>query len=454
MKPHTRTAQTAEMFRPRLDELLNMKHPLIRLAGLIDWGLIEQHFAGHFTSGRGRPALPPRLVAGLLYLQHAHDASDEVVVNTWLENPYWQFFTGETYLQIELPIDPSSLTRWRQRIGEEGVELLLAATIEAARAAGLIKRSSLERVIVDTTVCPKAIAHPTDSRLLERSRQHLVKFAQDNGLSLRQNYNREAPRLATQVGRYAHAKQYKRMRGAIRTLRTRVGRVQRDVQRGLQRQVAQLPQHVQAKGQDLLQRVGRILTQKTKDKNKLYALHAPEVECISKGKAHKPYEFGVKVSVATTLKEGLVVGMRAMPGNPYDGHTLNEAIEQVSILANHRPRTAIVDKGYQGADVPGVQVLRSGQRRGVTRTLKAMIKRRSAIEPTIGHMKSDGRLGRNPLKGALGDALHAVLCGAGHNIRLLVSLLRLFVACLLAAVLAWLRQSPVNQQAQTALAGA
>ena len=450
MKPHRRMPQTAEMFRPRLDEQLNMQHPLIRLAGLMDWELIEHHFAGHFTSGRGRPALSPRLVAGLLYLQHANDASDEMVVNTWLENPYWQFFTGETYLQTELPIDPSSLTRWRQRIGEEGVELLLAVTIEAARAAGMIKRSSLDKVIVDTTVMPKAIAHPTDSRLLERSRQHMVKFAQDNGLNLRQNYNREAPRLATQVGRYAHAKQYKRMRAAIKTLRTRVGRVQRDVQR----QLTKLPEQVQAKGQDLLQRVGRILTQKTKDKNKLYALHAPEVECISKGKARNPYEFGVKVTLATTLKEGLVVGMRSMPGNPYDGHTLDETIEQVSILANHRPRTVMVDKGYKGAEVEGVQILRSGQRRGVTRTMKAMIKRRSAIEPTIGHMKSDGRLDRNPLKGALGDALHAVLCGAGHNIRLLLSLLRLFVAHLQAVVLAWLARSACHYRVQVALTAA
>jgi IS5 family transposase len=131
------------------------------------------------------------------------------------------------------------------------------------------------------------------------------------------------------VGRYAHAKQYKRMRAAIKTLRTRVGRVQRDVQR----QLAKLPEQVQAKGRDLLQRVGRILTQKTKDKNKLYALHAPEVECNSKGKARNPYEFGVKVTLATTLKEGLLVGMRSMPGNPYDGHTLEETIEQVSILS-------------------------------------------------------------------------------------------------------------------------
>jgi IS5 family transposase len=436
MKPHQRTAKTPDMFRPRLDEQINMKHALVRLAGLMDWELIERHFAGHFTSGRGRPALPPRLVAGLLYLQHANDASDEMVVNTWLENPYWQFFTGETYLQTELPLDPSSLTRWRQRIGEEGVELLLAVTIEAARAAGLIKRASLDKVIVDTTVMPKAIAHPTDSRLLERSRQHMVKFAQDNGLKLRQNYNREAPRLTTQVGRYAHAKQYKRMRGALKTLRTRVGRVQRDVQR----QLAKLPEQMQAKGQDLLQRVGRILTQKTKDTNKLYALHAPEVECISKGKARNPYEFGVKVTVATTLKEGLVVGMRSLPGNPYDGHTLDEAIEQVGILTNQRPRTVMVDKGYRGAEVEGVQILRSGQKRGVTRTMKAMIKRRSAIEPTIGHMKSDGRLARNPLKGTLGDALHAVLCGAGHNIRLLLSLLRLFAAHFAAMLLTILRR--------------
>ena len=159
-----------------------------------------------------------------------------------------------------------------------------------------------------------------------------------------------------------------------------------------------------------------------------HALHAPEVECISKGKARTPYEFGVKVTIATTLKEGLVVGMRSMPGNPWDGHTLAETIEQVSILAERKPSIAIVDKGNQGVTVEGVQVRRSGQRRGVTRAMKKMIKRRSAIEPTIGHMKMDGRLARNPLKGALGDALHAVMCGAGHNIRLLLKKLRLLCA--------------------------
>ena len=444
MGPMPSQPQSGELFISRLDELINMRHPLVRLAALIDWVEIERTFAASFTSGRGRPALPPRLVAGLLYLQHTFNASAEAVVNTWVENPYWQFFCGETYLQTELPIDPSSLTRWRKRIGEEGVETLLAASIDAARRGGVIQKSSTQQVIVDTTVMPKAIAHPTDSRLLEKSRQHLVKLAGEHGIELRQNYNRQAPRMAAQVGRYAHAKQYKRMRKAVKALKTRVGRVHREVQRKLE----QLPDSAQSKAKDLLHRVRRILTQQTKDRNKLYALHAPEVECISKGKARTPYEFGVKVTIATTLKEGLVVGMRSMPGNPYDGHTLQETIEQVEILTDKRPGIAIVDKGYKGAELIGTQILRSGQRRGVTQAMKAMIKRRSAIEPAIGHMKMDGRLGRNPLKGAVGDALHAVLCGAGHNIRMLLKKLRLLCAQYalnLRALLQCVRQIQRNQ---------
>ena len=271
--------------------------------------------------------------------------------------------------------------------------------------------------------------------------QNPGRFTGEEGIKLRQNYNREAPRLAAQIGRYAHAKQYRRMKKSLRTLRSRVGRVMRDVGR----QIDRIDPKRQGRAQNLLGRVNRILTQRTKDKNKLYALHAPEVQCIAKGKARTPYEFGVKVTVATTLKEGFVVGMRSMPGNPYDGHTLEEAIEQVSILADRKPRIAIVDRGYRGVDVQGVQILRSGQRRGITRTLHKMIKRRSAIEPTIGHMKTDGRLARNPLAGELGDALHAVLCGAGHNIRLLLAKLRLLWACWVHRLIASLRISTPMQ---------
>lgn len=340
-------------------------------------------------------------------------------------------------------MDSSSLTRWRQRIGEAGVESMLMVTLAAAQQIGAVKAVSFDRVIVDTTVMPKAIAHPTDSRLLERSRQHLVKLADEHGIALRQNYNREAPRIAAQIGRYAHAKQFKRMHKAVKILKTRVGRVYRDVQRNLD----QIPEAHQARARDLLSRVNRILTQQRKDKNKLYALHAPEVECISKGKTRTPYEFGVKVTVATTLNEGLVVGIRSMPGNPWDGDTLEETVEQASILMDRMPKTVIVDRGYQGIKVEGVQILRSGQRRGVTRGLKAMIKRRSAIEPTIGHMKTDGRLGRNPLKGSLGDALHAVLCGAGHNLRLLMKRLRL----LWPEIMDWLNAELAGNRVNTSI---
>lgn len=253
--------------------MLNPKHPLVKLAAVIDWDEIERSFGAHFEATAGRPALPPSLVAGMLYLQHAYDCSDEAIVNTWVENPYVQYFTGEAYFQTDAPTDSSSLTRWRKRIGEEGVETLLMVSIDAARKIGMMKASSVDRVIVDTTVMPKAIAHPIDSRLLEKSRQHLVKLAQDNGIALRQNYNREAHRLATQVGRYAHVNQYRRMKKTLRTLKTRVGPVHWEISRKFD----QIPENIRPQAETLLQRVQRILTQKPKDKNKLFALHAPEV---------------------------------------------------------------------------------------------------------------------------------------------------------------------------------
>ena len=446
MGPKPKGPQTGELFRQLLAELINGKHPLVKLAELIDWNVFEREWAPLFPSRRGRPATPPRVVAGLLYLQHTFACSDEALIGTWVENPYWQHFCGETYFQHEPPMDSSSLSRWRKRIGEAGVAWLLTQTIEAARKAAVIKAASLEKVIVDTTVMEKAIAYPTDSRLLERGRQHLVKLADRLGIQLRQNYNRQAPRLAGQVGRYAHAKQYRRMRATLKKLRTVVGRVWRDIDR----QRSRVAPEQAAKVASILARVRRLLDQKPKDKNKLYSLHAPEVECIAKGKARQPYEFGVKVSVATTHREGLVVGIRSLPGNPFDGHTLAEAIEQVEILTEQKPKAVFVDKGYRGADVPGVKVWRSGQRRGVTRRLKQDIRRRSAIEPMIGHMKNEGLLRRNWLRGSLGDALHAVLCGAGHNLRMILRKLRLLRARIL-ALLETLPALPATAKNSTAL---
>jgi len=435
MRAKSRGPEQDDLLRPRLTDLIDMRHELAKLAELIDWEFFEAEWAGFFPSHTGRPATSPRLVAGLLYLQHAYALSDEAVVARWAENPYWQHFCGETFFQHRPPIDPSSLTRWRKRIGEEGVEWLLTKTIEAGRDAGVIDARSTRDVIVDTTVLEKAIAHPTDARLYEKARLRLVKLAHEAGLPLRQSYARLGPRLAQQVGRYAHARQFKRMRKALRRLRGYTGRVMRDVRRRIGTiENDSLRARIEAE----LALVARLLAQKPRDKRKLYALHEPDVDCISKGKARKRYEFGCKVSVATTHREGFVLGMRSLPGNPYDGHTLYEALEQVEILAEARPTRVFVDRGYRGhaiAPDTGTAVYVSGQRRGMTRALRRALRRRSAIEPTIGHMKTDGRLARSPLKGTLGDALHAVLCGAGHNIRLILAHLRALLAEILVALL-------------------
>lgn len=419
-----------DLFRTELVNLIDQRHELVKLAALIDWQAFAQKWSPQFESTTGRPALPTRLMAALLYLKHVYALSDEDVVERWCENPYWQHFSGERYFRHELPCDPSSLVRWRQRIGEEGCEWLLAHSIEAARRAGVIKRRSLDEVVLDTTVQPKAIAHPTDSRLLNRAREHLVAAAQDAGITLRQSYARVGKAAEAQAGRYAHAKQYRRMQREIRKLRTWLGRVIRDVQRKAEAAGSEIAGTLKAK----LQLAQRLHQQRRDSKNKLYALHAPEVECIAKGKARTPYEFGVKVSVAVTAGEGLVVGMRSMPGNPYDGHTVDSQLEQVSILTGHMPKIVLADRGYRGAQPPsGTRLLISHTRR-LPKRLKKLLKRRQVVEPMIGHMKVDGLLGKNWLKGADGDALHALLCGAGHNLRMILRHLR--VLCL--ALVAWL----------------
>ena len=428
MGPKPSTPKSNDLFRQRLDELVNPRHPLAQLSQHIDWSVFERQWADFFPSSRGRPATAPRLVAGLLYLQHTFALSDEEVVWGWVENPYWQLFCGETWFQHNPPIDPSSLTRWRQRIGADGMEWLLAQTICAAASAQVIKRRSLDKVIVDSTVQEKAIAYPTDSKLLNRGREQLVKLAAEAGMTLRQNYNRVAPKLSGKIARYAHAKQYQRMRSHLKKLKTLVGRVWRDASR----QLSKAPEYLKPRITELLHKVERLLKQQPKDSNKLYSLHAPEVECIAKGKVRQPYEFGVKVSVATTHKEGLVVGMQSLPGNPYDGHTLHAALKQVQTLTQRQPKEVFVDLGYRGATIPAeVKVYHRKLKRGITARLKRDIRRRSAIEPAIGHMKNEGRLRRNWLKGTQGDAFHALLCGCGHNLRMILRKLKLLLALIL-----------------------
>ena len=419
-----------DMFRNRLDNMIDMRHELARLAGLIDWKRFDEAF-GDLYAEKGRPGLPTRLMVGLHLLKHARGVSDDQVCAQWVENAYFQFFCGETYFQTKLPLDRTSMSVWRGRIGADKLEELLAETLRAATRAKAVDPSQMQRITVDTTAQTKAIAHPTDSHLLLRAVEWLNKLAKKQDIALRQSYLRLATRARREVSRLIHGRGHKQALRYLRKMRTWAGRLARDIERKIEGRPDL--QHACA---PKLERVKQLLTQKPDDKNKIYALHAPEVECIAKGKARTRYEFGVKTSIAVTNARAdggqFVVGIRAVPGLPYDGHTLKDQIAQVERLTGMAVTRAYVDKGYRGHGLasPDVHVSQSAPKR--TPTIKRELRRRSAIEPIIGHAKSDGLLERNHLAGARGDAINAILVGAGHNIRLLLAWLRLLLPLILA----------------------
>ena len=303
------------------------------------------------------------------------------------------------------------MTWYRQRIGEKGCEWLLQQTIASGVASGTVRKSHLKWMTVDTTVQEKAVSFRTDGKLLNRSRERLVR--------LRQSYARLGPRCLYRVNCYAHARQNRRMSAQIRKLHTYFERVVRDIEH----KIATDDELQQVFAEELLM-VKRLLVQKKDSSNNLYGLHAPEVECISKGKAHKHYEFGVKASVAVTNRSNFVVGGMALPGNPYDGHTLKRVLDQVRALSGQCIEEVFVDRGYRGHDETDSAVYISGQKRGVTARIRRCVKRRQAIEPIIGHLKTEGWLGRNHLKGTEGDSMNALLSCAGHNLQLILKRLR------------------------------
>ena len=360
-------------------------------------------------------------MAGLFILKHMHDLSDEALCARWVENPYYQFFCGEVVFRHELPFDRSSLTHWRQRLGEEQLVALLQESLSVAHKTGAIATKDLERVVVDTTVQPKAIAHPTDARLCHRALEKLVDLAKRKDVKLRQSYRRVAKRAAIMVGRYTHAHQFKRARRELKFLRIRLGRVIRDIRRKIEGNEA-----LEERFGPLLALAHRVRHQDHRQRGpKVYALHAPEVECIGKGKARAPYEFGCKVSIATpaTKPKGgqFVLHAKALHGNP---------VRRPHARARHR-RSRKTDRGRdpphprrQGLSRPQLsrQVPGLDHRPGAPgdQPIRREMKRRAAVEPVIGHLKAEHRMGRNYLKGRDGDRINAVLAAAGYNFSLLL----------------------------------
>ncbi len=366
------TTDASDLFRARLDQIINMKHELVQLAGKLDWEWLDGEIAPLY-SDKGRPGI----------------------------KTYFQYFTGEEFFQHAFPHERSDLSHWRKRLGDK-LELLLAESLRVAHEAGALRTNDLKRVTVDTTVQPKAITFPTDAKLLHAAIKGLNRLARRHGVQLRQSYLRIAKRAAMMAGRYAHAKQFNRHRRQLRLLRTRLGRIIRDIRRNIGGKA-----DLEAVFEWPLTRANQIRSQQQRQRGwKLYSFHAPDV-----------------------------LNAKALPGNPYDGHTLGAVIEATERLTGREIERAYVDKGYRGHDTANPRrVFISGQKRGVFGVIKRELRRRSAIEAVIAHMKTDGHLGRCYLKGRAGDAANAVLTAVGYNLRLILAWLRALLCLILTAL--------------------
>lgn len=394
----------------RLEEQLNPKHPLCRLAKRIPWGVLEKEFAKHY-SHTGRSAHPIRLMAGLLILKQLRDLSDEAVVERWVENPYYQFFCGEAYFQWEFPCHPTDLVYFRKRIGEKGVEKIFAISIEIHG-----DKAKEREVLVDTTVQEKNITFPTDTKLYKKICDRCVVIADLEDIKLRQSYRRTTKELLLAQRFRNHPKNYRKAGKAARKLKTIAGRLCRDVTR-------KLPADRLDNYSSELEIFDRVLNQQRNSSNKIYSLHEPQVYCVAKGKEHKRYEFGAKASVAVTKDSGIIVGAVSHPKNEHDSKTVSSVLEQIVLLTENVPEYAICDRGYRGKQKVGDTTVLIPKASGKNATayqrqkMRKRFRRRAGIEPIIGHLKHDYRLVRNYLKGSIGDSINLLLSAAAFNFK-------------------------------------
>ena len=403
-----------DLFLTPLERICSEEHPLCVLAKKIEWDFFDSKFGDLFHENMGRPASRTRLVVGLHFLKAMYNESDESVVQKWIENPYWQYFCGEVNFQYKWPIDPTTMNKWRKRVKAEGFEELFHSTIEAALKTGVLRKIDFEKIIVDTTVQEKAVTFPTDAKLYHKMRERLVKEGKVLNVQLRRTYKKSSKSALIMQGRYRHARQMKRANREVRRLRVMMGAVRRD----LDRKTKNSERSERLK--NLLELSERLFNQKREDKSKIYSLHAPEVECIAKGKAHKKYEFGCKVGFVTSSRSNFILGVKAFHGNPYDGHTLQKSLDQVNqfLPENTSLKDVYVDKGYKGHGVTNLNVYMDQKKsKKHTKSMWKWILRRAAIEPVIGHMKNDGGAKRNHLLGKQGDEINAMMMAIGQNLR-------------------------------------
>ena len=421
MRPDkTNLAYNLNFFETPLEEFIDKRHELVKLSESIDWEYIEEIFVKYYKEV-GRKGKNLRLLIGLQILSYMKNLSDESVCASWVENPYYQYFCGEKLFRHKLPIDRSSISGFRSRVDVKDLDKILQESLSVAHKSGALKPSDVRRIAVDTTVQNKAVDSPSESKLVLDAILDLGRAAKKSGLKLKQNYRFVAKWLYRKSCGYAHACQMNRLKKTNKKLKGTLYKLRRRIDNALESKGIERADMLDTL-KERLSRAKRVIIQGTKDKDKLLVWHAPEVECIAKGKVKKPYEFGCKVSIATNVNQAkgghFILSSIALHGKPYDGHTLNQAIENVVKNTGVAPSKTYVDKGYKGHDYPDKEnVFKSGQRRGVIGKIKKELKRRSSIEPIIGHAKADHKMDSCRLKGKKGDQINAIFAAIGFNFK-------------------------------------
>lgn len=397
------------LFRPILKDIINPSHELVILAHQIDWEEFENSFSPLY-SHTGQPGIPIRTMVGLLLLKRIYNLGDETVMVQWLQNPYYQYFCGEAEFQWDFPCDPSDLVHFRKRIGQDGAEKIFQLSVETRK-----DEIRTRDVLIDTTAQEKNITYPTDAKLLLKVIQLCNKIAKQEKVPQRQTYSRTMKKLLLKQRFAHHPKRKKEARAALRKLKTIAGRLVRELERTLDADALK-------RYENQLINCNKIVAQKRFDKNKIYSLHEPETACIAKGKAHKKFEFGSKVSFAVVPKVNIIVGVKNFNGNPNDTTTLQPALDNIEKISGLKFKNAIVDRGYKGKkEMNGTTIVtprppNTKQPYSKT-TMQKKCRSRAAVEPVIGHVKHDCRMIRNYLKGTIGNDINANLAAAGFNFR-------------------------------------
>ena len=407
-----------DFFRPLLSDFINLSHELILLSNKIDWNYFEKDFSQYY-SNKGQPAMPIRLMVGSLMLKRIYNLSDERLCEAWAMNPYMQYFCGMAHFEHKFPTDPSDFVHFRKRIGEKGVEKIFAYSVN------LFGKQSQEKVqLSDTTVAENNTTFPTDSKLAKKIIDACNKIAQKQGITQRQTYVRISKQLVRDTHNRTHPKRRKKAKKADAKLKTLAGRLLRELERKLSEQDLKLYKQE-------LDLYWKILDQKRTDTNKIYSIHKPFTACIAKGKAHKKYEFGNKIGLTTTYKSLIITAIKSFEGNPHDSKTIEPLLDQMKSNLNYNPKEIVYDRGGKGQKQIKNTLISTPDYRPLKRdteyqkrTKRKKFRRRAAIEPVIGHLKTDYRLNQNYLWGEKSAQINAFLAATGWNLKKMIKQLK------------------------------